>query len=1185
MPSSVRFGFLLLLVATALMGETSDSTRALEALQIQTQELRRVRIVAGHAEIGRRLQERAQNLTLMMHSRPAEAASMLLTPAEQQQFREAIPSFSPFIESSGVWQGTLHQLVADDFENHVARTYYGLGTQEGNLAISFARPPSEIDNAGRILVQGTRLGEVVLAESVEVLEPRQASSPCCTEGEQKVVVILVNFRSLHLSVSPATVQSAFFDKVNRSVDGYWRDASSGRAFASGTVVGPYDLATDYTCDQASAIEAAAIKAADKDVDFTRYSRVFIVMPSPPGCGWIGLALVGCSMHSSNDGAFTSSTAWIVGNSDPVRLAAVAAHEGGHNLGLNHARSLAFSGATLGVPGATGIAGEYGDPYSVMGSYLSFGHYSAPHKAYLGWLQASNIQNVEADGVFTLAPFESQMSAVQALRVRRGTNGDQWLWLEYRQPLGYDTSIGSGGYAGVTIHYEDPAITISNPYTYLLDFSPTTATFGDAVLTAGAVWSDPYSTLKILVGSKIADGITVSVSYSTPCATIHDGSRTYSSESASGSFAVSAASACTWSVSSGASWITLSSASTGKGSGNVEYSIAANTSTTLRTGAIFVGLNKFTIEQAGQPLVGPVVPSSGTGSSQVFTFSYSDSIDYTNLVAAEMIVNSSIAFTKACYARLDVGQRSITLRDDSNGSWIGPISIGANGFVENGQCIINAGGSSMNGSARTLAVELAITFKASFQGVKSIYSRTQTVGYMTGWKQQAVWAVNCAPNVSFIAPAVGSGINQTFAFTIANRINATRLKVNINSSNSSGAACMIYVETASGLAVLANDAGSQYGPTVLLGGSGVLENSQCRLSAAGSSSATNGDNLTIRLDLGFKSGFSGNKNMYVSVSGPNLSTDWQRRGAWAVTGFGSGAANPDVGSVTPATGGGAVQIFRGQYTSGIGRGGLRWLQLLFAADASGGGQPFCFLHYDVRQGTFWLYSDDVGYFQGPIPPGAESNRLQSSTCALNPAASLVDESAGSLSVDFALVFKRSLNQNIYMRALAMDGTDTGWQARGVWSQTATPLALLSSTPNSGGGSSQVFRLSFEDPAGMPNPGFGWVQFLLAVDPSGGGKPFCFLHYDRAGDGLWMYSSDVGFFLGPVVPGTSSSLLRTTACSIATSGVVVRRMVGSLQLDVPLTSDTPMSGRKGLFLRSYDSLQRDSGWIGTGSWLVP
>ncbi|MBN9658482.1 MAG: hypothetical protein J0H49_09915, partial [Acidobacteria bacterium] len=185
----------------------------------------------------------------------------------------------------------------------------------------------------------------------------------------------------------------------------------------------------------------------------------------------------------------------------------------------------------------------------------------------------------------------------------------------------------------------------------------------------------------------------------------------------------------------------------------------------------------------------------------------------------------------------------------------------------------------------------------------------------------------------------------------------------------------------------------------------------------------------------------------------------------------------------------------------------------------------------------------------------------------------------------VVFKAAATRNLYMRALDTSNLDTGWVQRGTWTQAAAALPSMVVSPASGSGSTRTFVLTYGDPPGFAGSPLGWEQFLVAAATDGGGQPFCFVHYDRAGNGLWMYSSDVGFFLGPVAPGVASNALDSSACTVNPAGTTVQNVGGSLVLNVPLSFKAPMSGTKNTYLRSHDALNRDSGFQLKGTWTIP
>ncbi|MGJ5814898.1 hypothetical protein [Paludibaculum fermentans] len=290
------------------------------------------------------------------------------------------------------------------------------------------------------------------------------------------------------------------------------------------------------------------------------------------------------------------------------------------------------------------------------------------------------------------------------------------------------------------------------------------------------------------------------------------------------------------------------------------------------------------------------------------------------------------------------------------------------------------------------------------------------------------------------------------------------------------------------------------------------------------------------------------------------------------------------SVTPASGSGPGVSLSSTYTAAAGFNDLAWYELLVAAAPDGGGQPYCFVHYDVQGNGFWVYGDG-GFFVGPVQPGTASGDLQNSLCGLNTKTSSVSSSGATVTLNANLVFKAAAAYNVYVRSYTLSETDSQWNLKGTWNPTVAPMAGMSQVLNSSAGSQRTYTMTYPDPAGFGGTNKGWSQFLIAAATDGGGQPFCFLHYDRAGNGLWMYSSDVGFFLGPVAPGAGSNLLSSSACSIDTGTAQVTNLASGFTLKATLNTKPPMSGNKLVFQRTLDPLGRDSGWVQTGTAVIP
>jgi hypothetical protein len=249
------------------------------------------------------------------------------------------------------------------------------------------------------------------------------------------------------------------------------------------------------------------------VNFTQYSRIFHVISGMSGsCGWAGIRDVGCATQQSADGSFVASASWLVSSyfSNRDQAVKLTTHEGGRALGLLHAQTRDFGVEALGAPGTAGTINQYGDIFSSMG-YWSLGHYAAPHKAKLGWLSAPT---VTSNGSFAVQPAEIA-SPVQASKIRRGSDNNNWLWLEYRSNLGlYDSTLPSQVFSGALIHYQDSSTGLSSQ---LLDYTTWTSSFSDPALVGP--WLDTYTNTTVDMNSVTSAGLGVNVAYGpAPCVT-------------------------------------------------------------------------------------------------------------------------------------------------------------------------------------------------------------------------------------------------------------------------------------------------------------------------------------------------------------------------------------------------------------------------------------------------------------------------------------------------------------------------------------------------------------------------------------------------------------------------------------------------------------------------------------------
>jgi trimeric autotransporter adhesin len=107
----------------------------------------------------------------------------------------------------------------------------------------------------------------------------------------------------------------------------------------------------------------------------------------------------------------------------------------------------------------------------------------------------------------------------------------------------------------------------------------------------------------------------------PPLTLSQPTQSFTATGGTGSVAVTAQGGCTWMATSNSSFITITSGSSGAGNGTVNFSVAANTSQSARTGTLTIGTQTFTVTQSGEnplPTLNSLNPASASGGGSAFT---------------------------------------------------------------------------------------------------------------------------------------------------------------------------------------------------------------------------------------------------------------------------------------------------------------------------------------------------------------------------------------------------------------------------------------------------------------------------------------------------------------------------------------------------------------------------------------
>ncbi|WP_372379124.1 Ig-like domain-containing protein [Vibrio natriegens] len=465
-------------------------------------------------------EERQQLLTELVKSSPASVASVAITTEEQQGMPKEVKKL---LEQEQVLEGEL-EVFYEDYEDHSkSRLHHVLKTADGSVEVHTDNVNIKSLQSGlKVRARGWKfagseesteslvLGDeqdtltVLAQDSTGTSSETSVSSTALsnTFGEQRTLVLLVNFQDN--TAQPWTVEETR-DMVFGQVNEFYKENSFGQTWLSGDVHDYNTLPIDTTTCNSSDIYRYGRLAAEEDgVDLSQYSRLVFLFPEISSCGWIGKGTLGGSQ----------SRAWINGSFTVNTIG----HELGHNFGVHHAKQLDCGADVI---GDNCVSITYGDTMDIMGKDGVEGHFSAHNKELLGWLgsNSNEIVTVETDGSYLLEPYESVPNGTaKSLKIKRGTDPETgatlWYYLEYRQPLGFDSFLdGKEGITnGIVFRIATGDDILSNE---LLDMTPSSAfrDMEDSSLAVGSSYTDVEAGITITTEWADSSGASVHVSFS------------------------------------------------------------------------------------------------------------------------------------------------------------------------------------------------------------------------------------------------------------------------------------------------------------------------------------------------------------------------------------------------------------------------------------------------------------------------------------------------------------------------------------------------------------------------------------------------------------------------------------------------------------------------------------------------
>ncbi|WP_228486843.1 beta strand repeat-containing protein [Paludibaculum fermentans] len=587
-----------------------------------------------------------------------------------------------------------------------------------------------------------------------------------------------------------------------------------------------------------------------------------------------------------------------------------------------------------------------------------------------------------------------------------------------------------------------------------------------------------------------------------------------------------------------------------------------------------------------PVPASVSPSSGSGAAQVFTFQFTDANGAADLALLRVLINGQQTAVAGCYFVWDRSAGVIWLADDSGAVWSASARAGTAESASNSQCKVNATGSSIAASGTGLSMAVSVSFFPGFNGVKSVYANATDAAGLTSASPQlgsyTVAAVSTQPTGPLtVAPAAGSGSSQVFTFTFTDPRGAgdlTWLRVLVHSQQTAVGGCYLEVDPVGLVAYLYDDAGAGYS-AARLGASDAVQNSQCKISGAGSSVALSGAQATLKLDLSFQAGFAGVKSIWANASDrTGFTSGSPQLGAFTVDA--AGAAALGAVSMTPGSGSGGSQAFSFVFGDPKGASDLAWMRVLIHSQQTAA--QACYLAVERSTGLIYL-ADDPGanWVQAAMGSSATAKNSQ---CTVSGTGSSMSLSGSRATVVLNVSFAAAFNGAKSVWANATDGAGSTSASPQIGTFTVAvegghqAPAPVSVTPSSASGSRKVFTFTYSDGDG----GSDVETPRVLIHSQQTAEHGCYFQLTRS-SGVLSLADDSGTAWAQVRLGVSETA-QNSQCVLYGAASASSVSGNSLTVSVDLGFKSAFAGAKSIWMNATDQEGLTSGSPLLGSFTV-